>query len=77
MKKFIYESYGYVSLHRAKGQAIKTLADTIEFAESLGWVDKDDSWNDTMDDGRVLEAIEQDAIDYIESQGYEVIMDDE
>ena len=72
MKKFIYESYGYVSLHRAKGQAIKTLADTIEFAESLGWVDKDDAWNDAM-----IEAIEQDAIDYIESQGYEVIMDDE
>ena len=52
MKKFIYESFG----------------DTIEFAESLGWVDKDDAWNDAM-----IEAIEQDAIDYIESQGYEVI----
>ena len=72
MKKFIYESYGYVALHRTKGKAIKTVGDTIEFAESLGWVDKDDAWNDTM-----LEAIEQDAIDYIESQGYEVIMDDE
>ena len=56
MKKFIYESFG----------------DTIEFAESLGWVDKDDAWNDAM-----LEAIEQDAIDYIESQGYEVIIDGE
>jgi hypothetical protein len=63
MKKFIYESFG----------------DTIEFAESLGWVDKDDAWNDTMieaNDVRVFE-IEQDAIDYIESQGYEVIMDDD
>ena len=56
MKKFIYESFG----------------DTIEFAESLGWVDKDDAWNEVM-----AEAIEQDAIDYIESQGYEVIIDED
>ena len=56
MKTYVYESFG----------------DTIEFAESLGWVDKDDAWNEVM-----AEAIEQDAIDYIESQGYEVIMDDD
>mgnify|MGYP003639354587 CR=1 FL=1 len=57
MKKFIYESFG----------------DTIELAESLGWVDKDDAWNNEV----MIEAIEQDAIDYIESQGYEVIMDED
>ena len=71
MKKFIYESFG----------------DTIEFAESLGWVDKDDAWNNceavlerlktVFMQEVMIEAIKQDAIDYIESQGYEVIMDDD
>lgn len=46
------------------------LGDTLEFAESLGWKEDDDS-----DDGRddFVDSLEQDAIEYIEAQGYEVI----
>ena len=46
------------------------LGDTLEFAESLGWKADDDS-----DDGRddFVDWLEQDAIEYIEGKGYEVI----
>ena len=48
------------------------LGDTLEFAESLGWKEDDDS-----DDGRddFVDWLEQDAIEYIEGKGYEVIYD--
>ena len=49
----------------------ESFGDTIEFAARLGGV-RGGAWSDSM-----LKAIEQDAIDYIESQGYEVIIDDE
>tara|TARA_R110000851_G_scaffold24164_1_gene70019 strand:+ start:450 stop:617 length:168 start_codon:yes stop_codon:yes gene_type:complete len=55
MKKYTYESF----------------SETIDFAESLGWVDDVDEWNNT-----IAEDLEAEAILYIEMQGYEVIYDD-
>ncbi len=47
------------------------LGDTFEFAESLGW-----KGDDGADDGRCdyVDALEEDALDYIRSKGYEVII---
>ena len=48
------------------------LDDTSEFAVSLGWQEDDDS-----DFGRddFVDSLEQDALEYIEAEGYEVIYD--
>lgn len=49
------------------------LGDTLEFAESLGWKEDDDSDNGRDD---FVDWLEQDAIEYIEGKGYEVIWND-
>tara|TARA_R100000908_G_C3747936_1_gene142939 strand:- start:1247 stop:1453 length:207 start_codon:yes stop_codon:yes gene_type:complete len=49
--------------------------ETLSFAESLGWVD----WLEDVDDDTnpdTIDALEADAIDYIESNGYAVVYDD-
>jgi hypothetical protein len=55
----------------SKTYIYECFAETLSFAESLGWVD----WLDDVDDDTdpdTIDAAEGDAIDYIESKGYVV-----
>tara|TARA_Y100000389_G_scaffold30218_1_gene25614 strand:- start:1619 stop:1870 length:252 start_codon:yes stop_codon:yes gene_type:complete len=59
----------------SKTYIYECFAETLSFAESLGWVD----WLDDVDDDTdpdTIDAAEGDAIDYIESKGYAVDYND-
>jgi len=48
--------------------------ETLEFAESLGWVDNHpDGTSKDYDANMVGDAIEQEAIEFIEGKGYKVV----
>jgi len=54
----------------------KNFGDTINFAEDSGWNNWLDDINDDTDPCSIDQA-EQDALDYIKSLGYTVIMSEE
>ena len=43
----------------------------LEFAESLGWEDNEDDWDES-----IAEGLEQEAWEFVESKGYTIIDDD-
>jgi len=48
--------------------------ETLEFAESLGWVDNHpDSTDKDYDANMIGDAIEQEAIEFIEGKGYKIV----
>lgn len=51
----------------------ESLGDTLDFAESLGWQEPAGG-DETRDD--YADCLEEDAIDFIEAKGFEVVMDD-
>jgi len=55
--EFQYESFGQ----------------TIEFAESLGWVDNHPDASDPEYDADMADAVEGDALVFIKSKGYRVV----
>jgi len=46
----------------------ESFGELLEFAESLGWVDNEDQWNE-----EIAEGLEAEATAFIEKAGYEVI----
>ena len=46
----------------------ESFGELLEFAESLGWVDTEDEWNE-----EIAEGLEAEATAFIEKAGYEVI----
>ena len=52
----------------------KSFGETLSFAESLGWKDnvEDDDWNTS-----VADSLEDEALTYIQEQGYRIIEEEE
>ncbi len=52
----------------------KSFGETLSFAESLGWKDnvEDDDWNTS-----VADSLEDEALTYIQEQGYRIIEEKE
>ena len=52
----------------------KSFGETLSFAESLGWKDnvEDDDWNPS-----VADSLEDEALTYIQEQGYRIIEEEE
>ena len=48
-----------------------SFGELLEFAESLGWEDNEDDWDES-----IAEGLEQEAWEFVESKGYTIIDDD-